>query len=181
MRSVFVGSIVAAAASVSAQANIVVNGSFENNGLFGWTATAAAVGSNFAVTNQAAQDGTHSVFFGGTAFQFDTISQILPTTAGQSYIVSFWVLNFGVGEDALRVSWEGNVVLDENPVAHPLESWDPVSFQVTATQNGSTLAIGGYDVPVGFYVDNVSVTLVPAPGMAVALAAAAGLTTRRRR
>lgn len=181
MRRGSIALLVAVAAASAAQANIVVNGSFENDGLSGWTVTPAAVGSNIASTGAASQHGDRSVFFGGTAFQFDTISQILPTTAGQSYIVSFWVLNFGVGEDALRVSWEGNVVLDENPVAHPLESWDPVSFQVTATQNGSTLAIGGYDVPVGFYVDNVSVTLVPAPGMAVALAAAAGLATRRRR
>lgn len=91
------------------------------------------------------------------------------------------MLNYGLGDDHLRVSWEGATVLDEAPVSHPLESWDFVSIPVTASMNGSELRFGAFDATLGVLLDDICLTLVPEPATLGLLAVAVLFAARRRR
>jgi MYXO-CTERM domain-containing protein len=69
----------------------------------------------------------------------------------------------------------------ESPIARPLESWDFVSAFWTPTGPADKIVLfGGYDDVASFVLDDLSVTLVPAPG-AAGLLAIAGLAAARRR
>ncbi len=171
-----------ALAGGAAAANIVPNGGFDG-GVDPW----------FFVHNEKLTDITHSASLGHTApgsVRFSAGSGreddlvlnpfFVPTVAGQEYLLSFWVYNEGAGGDFLGVTWEGFSVLNEFPVAHPLEQWDMVTLSVVATTDGSGLRFGGYDDSGAWYLDDVSLVAVPGPG-AAALAACGGVLAARRR
>lgn len=165
--------------ATTARANLVTNGGFETGDFSGWSTQAAGSGSVFHV-GLGGHTGTYAAVFAATAAQDDQIYQTVPTMAGTQYTLSFWVLNLGVGNDHLRVSWEGATVLDESPVSHPLETWDFVSIPVTATMNGSELRFGAFDGPAGMALDDICLTEVPEPA-SLGLLAAGGLWVARRR
>src|SRR5690606_7543932 len=138
MRSQQVHFAIAAVATAAftaglASANIVNNPGFETGDFTGWGTQAAAVGSAFEVSPFQPLTGTYSVYLHGTGGQYDEFYQTLSTDPGQEYLVSFWVYNNGVGDDSLRVDWEGNPVILHTPVSTELEMWVQVSTQVVAT------------------------------------------------
>ena len=171
--------VAAAGLSAVASADLVTNGSFETGDFTGWTVTNAPVGSNLTVAAEGYQS-PFAAYFQGTGPGYDAISQALATSAGTEYTVSFWILNFGVGDDSLIIDWEGAEVFNETPVGAPLESWSFVSFNVFAAQNGSEIRFRGFDGNAAFALDDISVVAVPAPG-AIAGIAALGLAGGRRR
>ncbi|HLO42316.1 MAG TPA: hypothetical protein VK176_14940 [Phycisphaerales bacterium] len=176
------GVVVVGAASSVASAELVVNGGFED-GLTGWWSDPSDFGSDFEVIGQGRESG-HSLMLsaepGGIG---DVVYQELALVPGQKYAVEFWVLNYGVGNDMLRVLWEGGTLTQfGDPIDFPLESWSFVSLEATATDGPSTLfGFGGYDGNASFLIDDVSVRAVPAPGACVlgALCMAGGLRRRR--
>jgi hypothetical protein len=109
----------ALAIASAAGANIVANGGFETGDFSSWGTTLGGPGTLLGVDSNFGRTGLHSVFFAATSPQDDEIFQILPTTMGLEYTIEFWVHNYGVGEDHLRLSWEGSPVLDMIPVASP--------------------------------------------------------------
>lgn len=149
-----------------AAAQTVFNGGFEIGSLFGWATTPADEGSNFGVINQG-RTGTYSVYFNATGPQPDSIAQTINTTAGVTYVVELWVLNYGAGEDLLRVDWEGSNVILEEPVGTELEQWVKLSFQRTATASGSNLKISAFDNAGALLIDDIRITVVPEAGTLV--------------
>jgi hypothetical protein len=77
-------------ANRASAANLVTNGDFETGNFTGWTVTNAASGSNIAVRTIPPGHGTLGAAFGATGTASDSISQILATTPGASYDLSFF-------------------------------------------------------------------------------------------
>ncbi len=169
----------AASQTASAGANLVTNGSFETGDFTGWSTVAAGVGSNFTVQSGSGWDGTHAALFSATGGQYDQIFQDLNTEVGQTYLLEFWIMNLGLENDGLLVKW-GNQTLLDGPVQSELETYVYFSFEVTALSSLTELRFGGFDGSAGFYLDNISVTLIPAPA-GLAMLGIAGLSAGRRR
>ncbi len=164
-------------ASPASATGLVVNGDFETGDFTGWGALAGVVfASDFG------HNSTNSALFNQAIPGI--LSQEVGLSGGQEYTLSFWVYNLGVGEDSLTVSIDDQVLLADSPVGSPLEDWMEFSLNFTADINGenNTLSFLGIDGISAFYIDDISVRPVPAPG-AVVLASLAGLVSlpRRRR
>jgi hypothetical protein len=166
--------------------NLVSNGGFETGDFTGWTLQGTQ-STLFNVADVLSHSGTYSMFFAELEADDDQIQQTVPTTIGQQYSLEFWLLNstdgnLGLGDDGLKVIWEGNTVFDLKPIDAPLGVWTPYSLPLTATGNGSNLRIGGFDVPFAIYLDDISLTAVPEPGsVALATLSAIGFFAWRRR
>lgn len=205
-----------AAVSVSSVAhaqNIVSNGSFESpaisgafvtygvgNGITGWTISAGSVDLIHDYWN--AQHGAQSLDMDGNSPA--TLSQMLGTTVGSTYNLSFWMAGNpdGSWDKAMNVYWNGSL-LNGGPVTfvqgnntRSSMGWTQVSFNnLVATSASTELRFEGLDTsngqsPWGPYIgaslDNVSVvTATPEPStyvlMGSGLLALAGVAKRRRR
>lgn len=168
------------AGASSVRGELVVNGGFETGAA--WLQLPGGAFPNFGYTAAQAHTGTRSFEFANPFARDDSIRQTLATTAGANYTLSFWLYNGQQGNDHLRVSWEGGLVVDMLPVNIPLNTWTQFTYTVTATLNGSELRFAGYDMPDRIRIDDVSVVAVPTPGaMTVGALAICGLSARRRR
>ena len=142
--------------------NIVSNGGFETGNFKGWTlnASSTTVGNRTGLV--------HSGKYGAQLGQPSTLgylSQTLPTTAGQTYLLSLWLTNpkntFGATPNEFQVQWEGATLFDS--VNLPLKAWTNLQFTVTAANSGSLLQFGFQDDPYYLGLDDVSVKPVAAP------------------
>jgi hypothetical protein len=152
-------------ALVSAQAQaVIVNGDFETGDLTGWTPigdltfsgvnTAGALGYGVFA-------GTYSAYF-GTVGSVAGISQVVTTTPGLAYTVSFQLANDAGGPAGFEVDWNGaaqNISLPGGAFG-----WTHKQFTITATTSSTTIAFLFIQDSAYFYMDNVTITAVPEPG-----------------
>lgn len=153
-------------------ANLVQNGGFEaglsfiswtvnnndgynyvDNGYLTSGVIAPHSGTNFAAFGQYSGDG------------LCTISQTLPTVAGQEYLISYWweSVDFGYGTvpNELKVTWNGTTQLDQYNAG--VVGWTNQRLLVTATGVSSTLSFGLSDDYAFLVLDDISVSPVSAP------------------
>jgi hypothetical protein len=201
MRYVF-ALMAAAALANAANANIVVNGSFEDpaitsgfvayyqgsTGITGWTVTAPSAGQGVDIVSAIgfgnpnwAFDGAQSVELAGTPGRAG-VEQALLTTPGQAYTLSFALSSQTGGSvvDGVSVFWDGALVA--TLTSPGFGTWETFSFNLTGGAGSTSMLafVGNTDGFFGTLVDDVSV-VVPAPS-AAALMGLAGLgMTRRRR
>jgi hypothetical protein len=162
-----------ATAAVQAQAsNLVSNGGFETGDFTSWTlsginAPASVDNGTYGLYSQISpHSGNYDADFesdGGAGYQY--LSQTLSTTAGASYLLSFWFddapLNFG---DFL-LTWNGDTLLDADGVGPVFSAtnWTEMQFVVTATGSSAILQFGFGNMNSILALDDISV--VPAqPG-----------------
>lgn len=142
--------------------NIVSNGGFETGDFRGWTLAAA----DTFVTNSSGfiHSGNRSAML-GQQISPGYLSQILPTTAGQTYQLSLWLANpkstRSPTPNEFSVLWEGNPIFDQSNL--PFTNWMNLRFNVTATANGSSLQLGFRCDPFWIGLDDVTVKPVPPP------------------
>lgn len=168
----------------AAGVNLVTNGSFENpdiptgtwsvhNAISGWTTTGAGVEIRDNVVGTA-YDGEQ--FAELDSHSNSAIQQILNTTFGQSYLLSFaYSPRIGQPEDTngISVTWNG---VELGPISNTGGSshiWTVFDFMVTGT--GSDIlefAALGIDDSLGGSLDRVSVSAVPIPAAAFLFAPA---------
>ena len=169
--------------------SLVQNGGFETGDFTGWTLAGHTVinsaSSGPTVYNavesdtagyQVAHSGTYGAFLGDT--QVATLSQVVPTLPGHSYLLSFWLNNptAGTGQHFL-VNWNTNTAsantiyrLDNPPVL----GWTNLQFVLPAPGNSAVLQVGAENDSAGFGLDDVSLKPLPALGFATVSHSAAG-------
>jgi hypothetical protein len=142
-----------------AGANLLVNGSFENGGFFGWDVNASdllVVGTPFSVYS-GAQDGTFYTVMGDVGSD-GTLSQTFSDTVGQHYMFSFWFASVGDSPSDFSASWDSTTLLSlTNP--NTGVNWTQFSFDVVGT-GSDTISFNERDDPAWMALDNVSVSPV---------------------
>ncbi len=186
-----------------ADINIVQNPGFETGSFADWTVNTSA-GDAWQI-DTAGEHG-NSPFAGayfvstgcvgapcisGTASQQSSLSQTLPTTAGQTYDLTFEFMTGGNSTpNELKVLWGGSTALDLGPAGTlgPVSTYTLYSVDVTATSSSTTLTFLGRQDPGWDALDNVSVvstgTVTPEPGSYAVLMLVLGsliLVARSRR
>lgn len=167
LTALFLGLI---ALTLPLRADIVLNGNFDanspgwNTAPLDWTLTPASSGSDFAVVFNPAIgviSAPNSANFGAIGSLDDTISQVLPTVAGESYILDFFLAHDATdNQNDFHAIWNGTPVLNlVNASSFPYTEF---TFDVVATGSSTTLAFAGREVPAWFSLDNVSVNPDPA-------------------
>ncbi len=148
--------------------SLAQNGGFETGDFTGWTQT-----GNTAYTSVASGNASyvHSGTFGvqaGPSGSLGYLSQVLQTTPGQSYLLSFWLSNPTAGSgEKFQANWNTNanttntIYSLSNPSA-PL-AWSNLTFVVTASGTTTTLQFGVQNDSYYFGFDDVSVTPIPIP------------------
>jgi VPDSG-CTERM motif len=156
----------------SARANLITNGGFESGDFTGWTTSGTpSVQGTFP----------HSGSFEADFPVSGSISQMLATTAGQSYTVDFWVAVLN-GTASVNVLWGGSSVFSH--VFLVGTSYTEFTFNVTAS-SASTLLTFAIVPASGVFLDDVSVNpaSVPDAGSTLPLLSLAslGLVALRRK
>ncbi len=140
-------------------APLVANPGFETGDFTGWGRTGTNA-ETFVVTNA---DFVHSGSYGaelGPVGAYGYLYQFLsPTVIGQTYTLSFWLENFGSGNNDFYIYWGENVVFDQpNSSAF---AWSNIQLNLMATMPSTLLEFGFYNNPSFYGFDDVSVTPTP--------------------
>jgi hypothetical protein len=158
--------------------NIVLNGGFETGDFTDWTLSTNGQGT--IVDNGATGITPHSGTFYAALGQPDTlgfISQTLPTTANQSYLLSLWFNSPDLNDlsqtagvlsantpNQFVVSWNGNTLFNQANIP-PIMGWTNLQFIVTATGPTTVLQFGQRVDPWYFGLDDINVWPIPAPNI----------------
>ena len=144
--------------ALPASATLVVNGGFETGSFAGWTQSG---NTNWTAVSTVAHTGIYAAHFGPQGTD-GFISQVLATTPGQSYTISFWLRNGISGTNDFRLSWGGSEIYSFFNA--PSFDYTQYSFVTQATSSSTTLTMGFRNDPNYFYLDDVDVSPVPIPG-----------------
>lgn len=160
-------------APMISRADLVSNGGFETGNFNNWTlggnssfgVFVCATGSVFQTSVCTTTAGNYAAALGPPS-STATLSQILATTVGTQYTLSFDLRNDNVGQPAANsfaASWGGTTLFSETNA--PTSNYVHESFNVSGSQANTTLQFTFYNNPGGFYLDNVSVVpgTVPEP------------------
>ncbi len=156
---------------------LVGNGSFETGDFSNWTFSGDSQ-VNFADYVDFTQENggssiqgyddslfIHSGIYGaflGQSGSLGTLSQTLPTVAGQSYTLSFWLANPAPGTpNRFQASWNGTTLFDKSNIG--AFGWTNLQFKVTATTTSTALQFGFQNDNNAFGLDDISVQGVSAP------------------
>ena len=138
--------------------NLVVNGGFETGDFTGWMLSGnVGVGSYGPQTYifSAAQSGQYAAGLGPMGSD-GTLSQDLPTTAGQHYTLDFWLANASGGPDDCTVKWNGQTLLAL--VNEPVQGYTEYTFDVIGAAGTSHLEFDFRQDPSHWSLDSISVT-----------------------
>lgn len=161
-------------------ANLVINGGFETGDFTGWT-TGEVSFPQYIVTSPV-EEGTYAAQIAGFSYGPDTLSQVITTTVGQSYALSFWYLQDIAFPNGIDVTWNGSSIF--SMIDEAVSGYQYVSAIVLGT-GSDTLVFTAYNDPAFTYLDDVSVSgAVPEPStwaMTIVGFGLLGATVRRRR
>jgi hypothetical protein len=132
------------------------NPGFETGNFSGWITTPAGSGSLFGVDG-GPHSGSFAAFFAGvSAGSYDSIAQTLLTTPGTDVTVNFWLRNDGHFPNDFQALWNGVLVSDI--LSANAFAYTQFSFTAPATSAFSTLEFRAYNVPLFYFLDDISAT-----------------------
>src|SRR5262249_41120631 len=85
-----------------------------------------------------------------------TIHQVLNTTPGVTYRLSYWMASDGGFPNEFKVTWGGATLFDQSNI--PFQNYTLYTFDLTATGTTTDLAFSGFEGPGAVSLDDVSVT-----------------------
>jgi hypothetical protein len=146
--------LLAGAANAS---SILTNDGFETGDLSGWTVSGT---DPFVYISGPGYTGDYEALLGGVG----TISQTFDTTAGQSYVVSFYLANDDYdNSNSFSALWNDIPVLLAASNANAFD-YTPFTFTGIAQGSSATLSFAFQNDNSVFHLDNVSASSVPEPG-----------------
>ena len=159
----------------------VGNGGFETSGLDNWTyvgdttlsfalaADDADVAGREALPGQPDTLFVHSGLYGGYLGEWPdngTLSQTVPTIAGQKLMVSFWLTsvpdpNGETTPNGFTAKWNGATLFTAADL--PAFGWTNMQYVVSSAGTSSTLEFDFNNTPGAFGLDDVTVQPLPQP------------------
>jgi hypothetical protein len=170
----FLGALALVAAS--AQAQLVTNGGFETGDFSGWTQFGDT--SFTDIWDFDSHGGEFNAYFG--PLQPGGIEQVIAASAGDQIQVSFWARSeLGGTPNTLLAELDGQVFVAEFDLTEP--DWTEYSAVITVNNDNPTLRFTIANPNDYTDLDDISATLVPAPGAAALLGLGTFMAARRRR
>ncbi len=189
-RLILAGAIVMLSAATSFGGNIVVNGGFETGDFTSWTWQPSAMGGSAGVDISGAY--AHSGNAAAALGPYGTdgfLSQILSTTAGTPYELTYWLANVpdgsgNVWNNDFECSWNGGEILASALTNAGPFGYTQYSYVVTAASSSSSISFGLRQDARFFTLDDVSVSTIPEPATLLLVGTGAlgifGIICRRR-
>lgn len=151
---------VLAFASVAVGQNLVLNGNFGTGSFTDWTLSGDPNNNGVCSVSTCpagfAPMSTYAAFFGPVG-DTTTLSQMIPTTAGDTYTLSFYLADPVAGTpNYFSVSF-GNATLSLNNWGSSF-GWQEFSLITTANSSSTDLSFTFRNDPAYWFLDNVSVT-----------------------
>jgi hypothetical protein len=140
---------------------LVQNGGFETGDFTSWTQIGDFSYCAVGTSPLYAHSGTNGASMGpqGT---LSYLAQTLPTTAGQLYLLSFWLDSpDGLTPNEFSASWNGITLLDRTNLGSI--GWTNLQYFVTATDPSTVIQFGFRNDQSYFGFDDVSVVPVAMP------------------
>jgi len=135
---------------------LVQNGGFETGNFSSWTELGNFSDCSVSSSSISVHSGTYGALLGPPA-SLGYLSQTLPTTAGQNYLISLWVDSpDGLGPNEFLVAWNGTVLFDQVNIG--AIGWTNLQFYAMATSTNTSLQIGFRDDTSFLGLDDVQVT-----------------------
>ena len=171
--------------ALPARAQLVSNGGFETGAYSPqWTLapggpfdSVCQAGAPIGATTCVVHGGQYAMSFGLAGAQ-DSLSQTIPTVAGSTYTLSFWLANDNPSDGnttTFAVFWDGNSVYSL-PSPQPTFPYTQVVLTVTASTNSTPLTFVAQQDPSQWFLDDVSVVLLT-PQADLAITKADGATS----
>ncbi len=156
-----------------------VNGGFEQ-GLQGWSVSSFfAEGFDYGIDNFV--HAGSSAFFGGGIGEAGVLSQTVATSAGQPYVLSFWLSGDGYMPNEFTVLANNAPLFQLTDAALVSQTYQQVKVFLNPTSPSTTFSFAFRSDSGAFHIDNLSVTAVPEPSSALLLAVGAGALAALRR
>jgi hypothetical protein len=145
-----------------APTNLLGNGGFETGDFRDWTLAGDPTVNFVANYTGYVHTGNFSAILGQFGY-LAYLSQAVPTSPGQLYLLSLWLTNpqGGFGFDEFRVQWNNNVLFDATDIL--TSSFVNLRFLVTGSGSVGIVSFGARNDPVAYGLDDVSLVPVPSP------------------
>jgi hypothetical protein len=152
-------------------ASLVQNSGFETGSFTNWSFVGNTSDSYVSTFVIAPHSGQYAANF-GQGITLAYLSQVLPTSPGQAYLLGFWLANpTGATPTQFVVNWITSPGITKtllNLTNLSAFNWTNEQFVVVATGTNSVLQFGFIDDPQFLSLDDVSLTPVPTPLLATA-------------
>jgi uncharacterized repeat protein (TIGR01451 family) len=171
--------------ALPARAQLVLNGGFETGTYSPQWALAPGgpfdhvcqAGATIGAATCIVHSGQYAMTFGLSGAQ-DSLSQTIPTVAGSTYTLSFWLANdnpLDQNTTTFAVFWDGNSVYSL-PSPQPSFPYTEVVLNLTASTNSTPLTFVAQQDPSQWFLDDVSVVLLT-PQADLAISKTDGVTS----